>query len=150
MIEPEQDEEDVGLAGLIDRYTYRGEFALSSGGASDRYVDLRAVALNFPGTVYAHLSRRLRDHPFHPVVVTGVGGALLGMLLRVNEPWRGVYLWNPKGHGVPWSPLPEIGQAVIVVDDVTTGRSLAEMSEAAARAGMIVVDAIGLIDRRDM
>lgn len=137
------------FAELARRYTYRGTYTLASGRVADAYVDLRALSLRHPTTVRIKLRERLAqfetDNP-DGVVATGAAGAILLALLatdplRLPNHWTKVgWLWNPKDHGVPWSPLIPGTARVVLVDDLrTTGGTLKRLGEACQLAGLVVL-----------
>lgn len=131
---------------LLDKeYALTGQFSLSSGSQSAVYVDCRAAMLEHPRTFRKFLEGQLERLGWPIPVATGTGGAL--MLATVGA---GGYLYNPKGHGVPWSPDPLPGEEVVLLDDVrTTGATLSLLRDACREAGLIVTGEIVLYDRAD-
>lgn len=129
---------------LDEGYAVRGEFKLSSGRVSDRYIDCRAAMLEHPRVFRKFLESALDAYGWALPVATGTGGAL--MLATIGYG----HLWNPKGHGQEWSPVPSEGADVVLFDDVkTTGATLERLRAACVEAGLNVVGEIVLYDRDD-
>lgn len=133
------------IRALLDReFVSRGDFVLSSGASSDIYVDCRAAILKYQRTFRKFLDRELGDLEWPEPVATGAGGALLLATFGSG------YLWNPKGHGLEWSPTPKPGTRVALLDDVkTSGGTLDRLREACVSAGLKVVGEVVLYDRSD-
>lgn len=130
---------------VIKYFTKKGKFTLSSGETTDTYIDLRAAILTVPSLIDEYLSSKISDLgvEYCEPVGTGASGALLLGLLRRNG-----YLWNPKEHGVEWSPEPIKGSKVFLVDDIyTTGRTLKRLREACEKAELDVIGEIVLYKR---
>ena len=149
---------------LLARKSFRlGEFKLSSGGASDYYVDCRATTLDAQGArltgevfVEEIQARGWKPHALggltmgaDPIVVAASviaaahpGGELHGFLVRKAE--------KQHGTGQRIEGFREKGARVVVVDDVcTTGASTVQAIEAAREFGFNVVGVICLVEREE-
>jgi orotate phosphoribosyltransferase len=129
----------------IEKYAIMsGDFALSSGARSDTYVDCRAAMLKDQAAFSLYLWEELNRYRNAAPVATGTSGALMLGLIG----WG--YLWNPKGHGVEWSPRPAKGTSVVLFDDVvTTHGTLDRLRAACEAAGLVVAGEVVLYDRRE-
>jgi orotate phosphoribosyltransferase len=133
---------DSDILEILRRHTLEGDFRLSSGLRAGTYVDCRAAMLEHPETFRKFLHRKISAFGPALPVATGTGGAI--MLATVGTG----YLWNPKGHGVEWSPRPPAGTRVVLLDDVrTTGRTLSELRAACLERGLDVVGEVVLFNR---
>lgn len=135
-----------------------GEFKLSSGGASDYYIDCRTTTLDAKGSrltgeVFADEIRKrawkaeaiggltMGADPI-VVAVSVVTGELNGFLVRKAE--------KQHGTGQRIEGFREKGASVVIVDDVcTTGASTVQAIEAAREFGFNVVGAICLVEREE-
>ncbi len=137
------------------------EVTLSSGLKSTFYIDCKQVSLDAEGaTLIGELFHAAIDE-LAPRAVA-VGGLTLGAdplatatsiaSFRAGKP-RGAFIVRkePKGHGtnqwVESASLPAGSPVVIVEDVVTTGASALRAIERARLAGLVVVHALGLVDR---
>jgi len=157
------------LLGLLARISFRlGQFKLSSGGASDYYIDCRTTTLHAEGG-------RLTGHAIldlletHHIDAEAVGGLTMGADPIVSNvatasAWRA--LSNPtapllhgflvrkaeKAHGTGRriEGFCREGARVVIVDDVcTTGASTINAIEAAREAGMIVAAVVCIVEREE-
>lgn len=140
------------------------EVVLSSGLRSNFYIDCKQVSLDAEGAA-------LIGELFHAIVdevapgAVAVGGLTLGadplatatsiasFQLAGAAGARAAFLVRkePKGHGtnqwVESTRLPDGAEVVILEDVITTGASTLRAIERARLAGLVVVHAIGLVDR---
>jgi len=135
-----------------------GEFKLSSGGASDYYIDCRTTTLDakgarLTGEVFLEEIRQrgwkaqaiggltMGADPI-VVAVAVVSGELNGFLVRKAE--------KQHGTGQRIEGFREQGGSVVIVDDVcTTGASTVQAIEAAREFGFNVVGAMCLVEREE-
>lgn len=147
---------------LTKAFAYRADppFQLSSGGTSQYYVDCKPVVLSAEGqTLVGALGYEAAQH----LGATAVGGLTLGAdpiacaiahhsFSRSTVLHAFVVRKQAKGHGtLRWieGEVPA-GSRVVVVDDVlTTGKSTLTAVERARDAGLLVNDAIILVDRQE-
>src|SRR6202142_1399238 len=147
------------LLKLLARKSFRlGEFQLSSGGASDYYIDCRTTTLDARGAqlVGQVFLDEMRAQGWHadaiggltmgadPIVVAVAvtSGTLHGFLVRKAE--------KKHGTGQRIEGFREKGARVVIVDDVcTTGSSTVQAIEAAREFGFKVVGAMCLVERED-
>jgi orotate phosphoribosyltransferase len=148
---------------LRTRAFQRREVTLSSGQRSNFYIDCKVVSLDAEG---AYLIGQL----FHSLIervapeAVAVGGLTLGAdplatatsiasFLHHKPRQAFIVRKEPKGHGTnQWLESPGLpaGAPVVVVEDViTTGASMLKAIDGASAAGLRVVHAIGLVDRRE-
>jgi len=129
------------IANIISEFTLKGDFTLSNGGTSDTYIDLRAAILTHPRFIGKYMNYMVGPDSYP--VGTGAGGALLlGVMQREG------FLWNPKPHGIEWSPQPKEGMKVVLVDDVhTTGNTIKNLREACKKQKLNVIKEIVLYRR---
>jgi len=157
------------LLELLARKSFSlGQFKLSSGGASDYYVDCRTTTLNAEGgRLTGHAILELLKQ--NAVEAEAVGGLTMGADPIVSNvatasAWRA--LSNPgapllqgflvrkaeKTHGTGRriEGFCRPGARVVIVDDVcTTGASTINAIEAARDAGMIVAAAVCIVEREE-
>lgn len=161
------------LLNLLVRQSFKlGQFTLSSGAASDYYIDCRATTLHADG---ARLTGRvildlIRNRGWQP---QAIGGMTLGadpLVISVSvlssqeaQPRRGYPAASPyppihgflvrraeKQHGMQrrLEGFSRAGAKVVIVDDVcTTGASTIHAIEAAREAEMEVIGVICLVER---
>jgi orotate phosphoribosyltransferase len=147
------------LLQLLAQKSFRlGEFKLSSGGASDYYIDCRTTTLDargaqLTGQVFFDEIRAQRWQAqaiggltmgADPIVVavSVVSGTLNGFLVRKAE--------KQHGTGQRMEGFREKGARVVIVDDVcTTGASTVQALEAARDFGFQVVGAMCLVEREE-
>ncbi len=137
------------------------EVTLSSGLKSNFYIDCKQVSLDAEGAT-------LIGELFHLVIedvapqAVAVGGLTLGadplatatsvLSFQAGKP-RAAFIVRkePKGHGtgqwVESTKLPPNAPVVILEDVITTGASTLRAVERARLAGLVVVHALGLVDR---
>jgi len=135
-----------------------GKFKLSSGGASDYYIDCRTTTLDakgarLTGEVFTDEIRRRGWKPqaiggltmgADPIVtaVSVVSGKLQGFLVRKAE--------KQHGTGQRIEGFREKGAKVVIVDDVcTTGASTVQAIEAALEFGFEIVGVMCLVEREE-
>jgi orotate phosphoribosyltransferase len=157
------------LLELLSRLSFRlGQFQLSSGGASDYYVDCRTTTLHAEGgRLTGHAVLELLEK--NGIDAEAVGGLTMGADPIVSNvatasAWRA--LSNPaaplvhgflvrkaeKAHGTGRriEGFCREGARVIIVDDVcTTGASTVNAIEAAREAGMIVAAVVCIVEREE-
>jgi orotate phosphoribosyltransferase len=135
-----------------------GEFKLSSGGASDYYIDCRTTTLDargaqLTGQVFLDEMRRQGWHAdaiggltmgADPIVVSVavVSGTLHGFLVRKVE--------KQHGTGQRIEGFRKEGARVVIVDDVcTTGSSTVQAIEATREFGFKIAGVMCLVERED-
>jgi len=147
------------LLRLLAQKSFRlGNFKLSSGAASDYYIDCRTTTLDakgagLTGKVFFEEIKRRGWKPdavggltmgADPIVVavSVVSGKLNGFLVRKTE--------KQHGTGQRIEGFREKGARVVIVDDVcTTGASTVQAIEAAREFGFEVVGAMCLVEREE-
>jgi orotate phosphoribosyltransferase len=147
------------LLRLLAEKSFRlGKFKLSSGAASDYYIDCRTTTLDakgvgLTGQVFLDEIRRRRWKPdaiggltmgADPIVVAVavVSGSLHGFLVRKAE--------KQHGTGQRIEGFREKGARVVIVDDVcTTGASTVQAIEAAREFGFEIVGVMCLVEREE-
>jgi orotate phosphoribosyltransferase len=157
------------LLTLLARTSFKlGEFKLSSGGTSDYYIDCRTTTLHAEGGRLTGLAvlDLIHQHKLKPAAIGGLtmgadpivsnvasasawhaqqhpSAALIhGFLVRKAE--------KSHGTGRRIEGFFEKDAPVVIVDDVcTTGASTITAIEAAREAGMNVLAAICLVERRE-
>ena len=163
------------LLALLSQQSFRlGEFKLSSGGASDYYIDCRTTTLHAEG---AELTARvfldeIQRHNWRPQAIGGltmgadpivVAVAMLSAqeahlhlsadLPRPQELIHGFLVRKAEkthGTGQRIEGFRERGARVVVVDDVcTTGASTVQAIEAAREFGFQIVGAMCLVEREE-
>ena len=163
------------LLALLSQQSFRlGEFKLSSGGASDYYIDCRTTTLHAEG---AELTARvfldeIQRHNWRPQAIGGltmgadpivVAVAMLSAqeahlhlsadLPRPQELIHGFLVRKAEkthGTGQRVEGFRERGARVVVVDDVcTTGASTVQAIEAAREFGFQIVGAMCLVEREE-
>lgn len=157
------------LLRLLARISFKlGTFTLSSGATSDYYIDCRITTLHAEGARLTGLALLdlFEEHGLHPGAVGGLTmGAdpvvsavsiasaerahsaahhslIHGFLVRKGE----------KAHGMRRriEGFVESGASVVIVDDVcTTGASTIEALGVAREAGLNVLGAVCLVERRE-
>jgi len=144
---------------LLARKSFRlGEFKLSSGGASDYYVDCRTTTLDargaqLTGQVFLEEIRALGWKPqaiggltlgADPIVVavSVTSGDIHGFLVRKDE--------KQHGTGQRIEGFREKGARVVIVDDVcTTGASTIAAIETSHEFGFEVIGVMCLVEREE-
>jgi orotate phosphoribosyltransferase len=149
------------LALLEKEALKRGKFILSSGKESNYYLDGRVITLTPEGAylVASIILEFIKDKD-----IEAVGGPTLGAdpivgalaaLSHINKfPLKTfIVRKSAKAHGAGRQiegPALQKGAKVILVDDVaTTGKALIEAKEALDREGIIVQEAIVIVDRKE-
>lgn len=140
---------------------HEGDIKLSSGKMSRYYLDARAVTLSSEG---AYLTGNLLFGMVKSLKVKAVGGPTLGadpmvgalavVSFQNNQPIDTFLIRKtPKAHGRMLQiegPSLEEGDEVVLLDDVaTTGGSLIDSIEILKKVGVIVRQAIVIIDREE-
>jgi orotate phosphoribosyltransferase len=139
------------------------EVTLSSGLRSNFYIDCKQVSLDAEGaSLIGQLFHDLIDQVAPEAIA--VGGLTLGAdplatatsiaSFRAGRPRQAfIVRKEPKGHGTnQWVESPGLaaGSPVVVLEDVvTTGASTIKAIEGATAAGLRVIHAIALVDRRE-
>lgn len=147
------------LLSMLAHKSFRlGDFKLSSGAASDYYIDCRTTTLDAQGSrltgeVFLEEIRRRGWKPqaiggltmgADPIVVAAsvVSGELHGFLVRKAE--------KQHGTGQRIEGYREKGARVVIVDDVcTTGASTIQAIAAAREFGFEVVGVVCLVEREE-
>lgn len=139
----------------------KGKFVLSSGKVSSYYLDGRIITLSAEGSylVASIILEMIKDKS-----IDAVGGPTLGAdpivgalacLSHIQKIPIKTFIVRKgtKEHGTQRQiegPALKQGDKVILVDDVaTTGKSLIEAKEALDRIGVIVDQAIVIVDRKE-
>ena len=157
------------LLSLLARTSFRlGQFTLSSGGASDYYIDCRTTTLHAEGgRLTGHAILELLEQ--HGIQAEAVGGLTMGADPIVSNvatasAWRaqsrpGAPLLHgflvrkaEKMHGTGRriEGFCQKGARVVIVDDVcTTGASTVAAIEAAQEAGMTVAAVVCIVEREE-
>ena len=157
------------LLALLARLSFRlGQFKLSSGGASDYYVDCRTTTLHAEGgRLTGHAILELLEE--HGIEAEAVGGLTMGADPIVSNvatasAWRAqskpdapllhgfLVRKAEKAHGTGRriEGFNREGARVVIVDDVcTTGASTINAIEAAREAGMIVAAVVCIVEREE-
>jgi orotate phosphoribosyltransferase len=151
------------LLRLLARQSFKlGEFKLSSGSASDYYIDCRTTTLDAEG---ARLTGRvvfdeIRQRDWK---AQAIGGLTLGadpivvavavLSAQAGEPLHGFLVRKAEkdhGTGQRIEGFRAPGARVVIVDDVcTTGASTVQAIQAARHAGFEVVGVLCLVERED-
>ena len=135
-----------------------GEFKLSSGGASDYYVDCRTTTLDARGSQLTGqvFLDAIRERGWRPQAIGGLtmgadpivvavavlSGVVDGFLVRKAE--------KQHGTGQRIEGFHEKGARVVIVDDVcTTGASTVQAIEAAREFGFEIVGVMCLVEREE-
>jgi orotate phosphoribosyltransferase len=152
-----------GLFKLLLKDAYRKEaVVLSSGKQSSYYIDARTVTLNPEGAFYAAaiILSMLETKP----EIKAIGGPTIGAdpivgsiaaVSFINKiPLKTFILRKtPKAHGKRRQiegPDIETGSSVAIIDDVaTTGSSLIDSVNILSQGGILVKEAIVIIDREE-
>src|ERR1700726_4753957 len=147
------------LLQLLASKSFRlGEFKLSSGGASDYYIDCRTTTLDAKGARLTGevFTDEIRQRGWKPQAIGGltmgadpivtavsvVSGELNGFLVRKAE--------KQHGTGQRIEGFHEKGARVVIVDDVcTTGASTVQAIEAATEFGFEIVGVMCLVEREE-
>lgn len=146
------------LSTLAHKSFRLGQFKLSSGGASDYYIDCRTTTLDAKGSrlVGEVFLEEIRSRGWKaqaiggltmgadPIVtaVSVVSGELNGFLVRKTE--------KAHGTGQRIEGFREKGARVVIVDDVcTTGASTVQAIEAAREFGFEIVGVMCLVEREE-
>lgn len=148
------------LLRLLAEKSFRlGDFKLSSGGASDYYVDCRTTTLDAEGSRLTGevFLEEIRAHNWKPQAIGGLtmgadpivvstsiaaSGTLHGFLVRKAE--------KQHGTGQRIEGFREKGAKVVIVDDVcTTGSSTVQAIEAAREFGFDVIGVMCLVEREE-
>ncbi|MBM3250037.1 MAG: orotate phosphoribosyltransferase [Candidatus Omnitrophica bacterium] len=149
------------LALLEKEALKRGQFLLSSGKASNYYLDGRIITLTPEG---AYLVASIILEMARPDKVAAIGGPTLGadpiagavaaLSHMKGEPVRAFIVRKAaKEHGMSRQvegPALRSGESVILVDDVaTTGKALIEAKVALDKLGVKIKKAIVIVDRNE-
>jgi orotate phosphoribosyltransferase len=146
------------LSTLAHKSFRLGQFKLSSGGASDYYIDCRTTTLDAKGSrlVGEVFLEEIRSRGWKaqaiggltmgadPIVtaVSVVSGELNGFLVRKAE--------KAHGTGQRIEGFRDKGARVVIVDDVcTTGASTVQAIEAAREFGFEIVGVMCLVEREE-
>jgi orotate phosphoribosyltransferase len=148
---------------LKSRAFQEREVTLSSGLKSNFYIDCKQVSLDAEGAwLIGQLFHRLIDELAPDAVA--VGGLTLGAdplatatsiaSWQAGRPRQAfIVRKEPKGHGtnqwVESAGVPAGSKVVVLEDVITTGASTIKAIDGATAAGLVVVHAIGLVDRRE-
>lgn len=147
------------LLRLLATKSFRlGEFKLSSGGASDYYVDCRTTTLDARGSQLTGqvFLDAIRERGWRPQAIGGltmgadpvvvavavISGEIHGFLVRKAE--------KQHGTGQRIEGFREKGARVVIVDDVcTTGASTIQAIEAARDFGFEISGVMCLVEREE-
>ncbi len=147
------------LLSLLATKSFRlGEFKLSSGGASDYYIDCRTTTLDARGAQLTGqvFLEEIQKRGWNPQAIGGLtmgadpivvavaiaSGEIHGFLVRKAE--------KQHGTGQRIEGFREKGARVVIVDDVcTTGSSTIQAIETAKEFGFEVVGAMCLVEREE-
>jgi orotate phosphoribosyltransferase len=157
------------LLSLLSRLSFRlGQFKLSSGGASDYYIDCRTTTLHAEGgRLTGHAVLELLEH--NHIDAEAVGGLTMGADPIVSNvatasAWRAqtdpaapllhgfLVRKAEKAHGTGRriEGFCRPGARVVIVDDVcTTGASTINAIEAAREAGMVIAAVVCIVEREE-
>jgi orotate phosphoribosyltransferase len=152
----------VRLLHLLKALAYRrGSVQLSSGKASDYYINAKTVTLHPEGlwlvaTLFLNLLER------RPVAAVGgptlgadpIVGAMAALSARSRRPLAALIVRKEaKAHGagrqVEGPPLPRGARVVAVEDVTTTGGSLEQAVQALRACGYRVEEALTIVDRQE-
>tara|TARA_E500000331_G_scaffold349341_1_gene392373 strand:- start:1012 stop:1647 length:636 start_codon:yes stop_codon:yes gene_type:complete len=156
------------LKDMLRNYSYRkGEFKLSSGRASEHYINCKPVILKGDGL--SLVSKMLLEEV--SIACNCVAGLTLGadplvsgVVMESNRFWNEsamrfgvsgglIIRKEPKGHGTgAWieGPLPPHGSIITILEDViTTAKSAIFAAEKVRDAGYYVNDIICIVDRQE-
>ena len=136
-----------------------GTFKLTSGKLSPYYVDLRSIP-SYPEEfrktieVYERLARKAVGlDKFDRISCVPTSGLLFASVLAFNLSKPILYARKEKrthGRERRIEGVMAPGDRVIIVDDlITTGKSLADATEALRAEGGLVTDALALVDREE-
>ena len=146
---------------LAERAFRWGDFVLASGRRSDYFFDAKQVTLEGRGLFLAASLMLARCRELAVTAVAGDDGAgpLLGAIVALSgagsdPPLRAFMIRKvEKAHGTAAriaGPLPVAGERVALVEDVvTTGGSAFRALDALAPTGVLVAEAIVLVDREE-
>ncbi|HXY56129.1 MAG TPA: orotate phosphoribosyltransferase [Nitrososphaerales archaeon] len=133
-----------------------GQFTLSSGRKSEYYVDLRLVP-SHPEVyrraldAYRWMSDTIGTDRFDAIAGIATSGLLMSAPLAVDLGKPMVYVRREdKGHGtrrLVEGDVPAGSRALLVDDLATSGESLAEAVMNLRTSGLVVTDALVLVDR---
>jgi orotate phosphoribosyltransferase len=150
------------LLSLLDKEALkRGNFVLSSGRTSNYYLDGRVITLSPEG---AYLVASIILDFIKDKNIDAIGGPTLGAdpivgalaaLSHINAVPLKTFIVRKsvKTHGASRQiegPALKKGSRVVLVDDVaTTGKALIEAKQALEREGIVVKEAIVIVDRQE-
>jgi len=147
---------------LVERSVRLGEFTLSSGAKSDYYIDARLTTMSAEGQVLVgHVAfGAIQESGLKPTHVGGltigadpVAYAIAHRSSLEGHPMDGFSVRKrAKDHGTGQrieGGLPEKGQALIVEDTMTTGRSTLEAVEAVRMHGAEIVGVLTVVNRSE-
>ena len=157
------------LLHLLAKLSFKlGTFTLSSGAASDYYIDCRITTLHAEGGRLTGLALLdlLHSHHLHPAAVGGltmgadpvVSGIAIASAARAHADSKQSLIHGflvrkaEKSHGMRRriEGFFQDGAQVVIVDDVcTTGASTIEAIEVARAAGLQVLAAVCLVERAE-
>ncbi len=143
---------------IIDTAIEFGQFTLSSGGSSDRYVDMRRISLHSRGArlVGETVLELTSDWNFDAVggLTFGADPVACALLHVAEQQGRQLDAFSvrkdPKRHGLRRNVegLSVQGKKVLIVDDTTTtGRSPLTAVDAVRQAGAEVIGVASVVDR---
>ena len=136
-----QHPDQLKIARIVEENTLTGTFVLASGRLSSTYIDMRAAILNNSEFI-AYYMNYMVGYDRVPIGTGASGALLLGCMRRKG------YLFNPKDHGVMWSPQPVAGTLCTLIDDVlTSGATMMRLKEEAEKVNLIVTNQVVLYDR---
>jgi len=129
-----------------------GRFILTSGVESPVYVDMRAVPSRPPlfRRIIGYLITKAKELNFDAICGVATGGIPHAAVMSYELGVPMAYVRSKKTHGLSKSVegLLDRGSRVLLVDDVsTTGGSIASAVETLRRSGLVVEDALVILDR---
>lgn len=115
---------------------------------SDPVALARAAGVIEEETRYELLRRRPRVQPFDLIAGVPFGGLHLATAFSLSSKVPMIYAYSKQGGGSSIEGRYRPGERVLIVDDlITTGGSILQTARMLEDAGLVVHDAIALIDR---
>jgi orotate phosphoribosyltransferase len=147
------------LLSLLAHKSFRlGKFQLSSGAASDYYIDCRTTTLDAQGSRLTGevFFDEIRQRGWKPQAIGGLtmgADPIVVAVAVVSGSWHGFLVRKAEkqhGTGQRIEGFREKGARVVIVDDVcTTGASTVQAIEAAREFGFEIVGVMCLVEREE-